>query len=57
MIKEYIGDGCYAAFDGNCIELTTETGLSVTNRIYLEPETFLSLVRFRDKCMGVIEDE
>lgn len=50
--KTYLGDGCYAEFDGFAIDLTTSNGLEVTNRIYLEPEVYLALVAFRQKCVG-----
>jgi hypothetical protein len=50
--KTYLGDGCYASFDGYAIELTTENGISTTNRICLEPEVYLALVRFRDRIFG-----
>jgi hypothetical protein len=44
--KEYLGDAVYAEFDrfGRII-LTTEDGISVTNRIVLEPEV---LAAFED---------
>ena len=44
--KEYLGDGAYVQFDGYGIDLTTEDGYSVTNRIYLEPEVWAALVRY-----------
>lgn len=43
----YIGDGCYAEFDGFAIVLTTSNGLKDTNRIVLEPEVFDALVNYR----------
>ncbi len=43
MNKSYIGDGCYAEWDGYGITLTTENGISVTNKIFLEPETLRAL--------------
>lgn len=45
-MKTYIGDGAYAEFDGYSIILTTENGISIQNRIVLEPEVYESLVRF-----------
>jgi hypothetical protein len=36
--KAYLGDGVYADFDGFAVVLTTEDGISVQNRIVLEPE-------------------
>jgi hypothetical protein len=35
--KEYLGDGLYATFDGWGIWLTAEDGVSVQNKVYLEP--------------------
>lgn len=46
MSKRYIGDGVYADFDGYGIVLTTEDGISVTNRIVVEPEVYDSLMQF-----------
>ena len=47
-MKEYLGDGVYADFDGRCIVLTTETedGRSVTNTIYLEGTVYEALKAF-----------
>lgn len=46
--KCYLGDGVYATRrDGDSrIELTTEDGISETNRIWLEPEVVEALKRF-----------
>ena len=41
--KKYIGDGVYVEFSDLGIDLTTENGLAVTNRIVLEPETWAHL--------------
>jgi hypothetical protein len=46
MIKTYLGDGVYAAFDGFSYVLTTEDGMRVTNEIVLEPEVYAGLVRW-----------
>ena len=46
--KTYLGDGAYAEFDGYGIVLTTENGISVTNRIVLEPDVYRSLAKFVD---------
>jgi hypothetical protein len=45
-MKRYIGDGVYAEYDGFGYWLTTENGVSVTNRIYLEPEVWEALKGF-----------
>ena len=36
--KQYLGDGAYVSFDGYAVVLTTEDGVSVTNRVVLEPQ-------------------
>lgn len=46
MAKTYLGDGCYVDYDGYALILTAEDGVSVTNRIVLEPEVYASLGRF-----------
>ena len=57
MKKTYLGDGVYAEIeqDGWFVVLTTENGVSVTNRIYMEPsvvrafEAWLAQVRAEAK--------
>lgn len=44
--KRYIGDGVYAEFDGFGIVLTTDNGISTTNRIVLEPDVYAALADF-----------
>lgn len=44
--KTYLGDGVYAEMAGDHVVLTTEDGIEVTNRIYLEPEVLAELVRY-----------
>lgn len=46
MSKAYLGDGCYVAFDGYALVLTTENGISETNRIVLEPEVYRALMAY-----------
>jgi len=41
--KSYLGDAVYADFDGWCVVLTTEDGIRVLNKIYLEPEVLQAL--------------
>ena len=44
MKKEYLGDAVYATIDDYaCLVITTEDGVSETNRIVLEPEVIVSL--------------
>ena len=48
--KEYLGDGVYAQRDLQWgIWLTTEDGINVTNKIYLEPEVYARLKQFVEK--------
>ena len=50
---DYLGDGVYAdTRDGYGIEVTTENGVEVSNKIYLEPEVFSALLRFAENKMG-----
>lgn len=47
--KAYIGDGVYADLDGFAVVLTTEDGISVQNRIVLEPEIVESLLLWLER--------
>lgn len=47
--KDYLGDGCYVAFDGYNLILTTENGIETTNTVVLEPEVYSSLLRFVER--------
>jgi hypothetical protein len=54
-LKTYIGDGIYADFDGYALILTTEDGITETNRIYVEPrewKTLQAYVRFLNGGTG-----
>lgn len=59
--KVYLGDGAYAAHDGDYVVLTTENGYCVTNTIYLEPEALSRFFRWygvedeRDDAADAIE--
>jgi hypothetical protein len=44
----YLGDAVYASFDGYQIWLVTTDGLSITNKIALEPPVFANLLMFRE---------
>jgi hypothetical protein len=44
--KTYLGDAVYLELEGDCLVLTTENGISVTNRIVLEPEVYRALLEF-----------
>jgi len=45
---EYVGDGCYACLvaETNTLWLETYNGVAVSERVALEPEAFVALVRF-----------
>ncbi len=44
--KRYLGDAVYAVIEYGVVVLTTEDGISSTNRIVLEPEVWFALKRF-----------
>jgi len=44
--KVYLGDAVYAQQADDGIWLTTEDGIHVTNRIFLEPAVLADLIRF-----------
>ena len=48
-MKAYLGDGAYVDFDGHGLILTAENGVTVTDRVYLEPEVWFALVRYVDE--------
>ena len=50
--KRYIGDAVYVDSDGYYIILTTEDGISATNRICLEPSTWRQLVAYVRELTG-----
>ena len=50
--KVYLGDSVYVAFEHPFVVLTTEDGVSVTNRILLEPEVTVALVDWLKQTFG-----
>lgn len=52
-MKSYLGDGTYVDFDGYSLVLTTEDGISVQNRIVLEPAVYQALVEYVRKLQEV----
>jgi len=44
--KTYLGDGVYAEIVDGSVLLTTEDGISVTNKIYLELEVVDALSKY-----------
>lgn len=51
VLKDYLGDGVYADFDGYAIILTTENGIETTNTIYLEPSVLAALEEYQQKLI------
>lgn len=47
--KEYLGDGVYIDSDGYQLILTTDTGLNVTNTIYLDAGVVRALIAYLDR--------
>ena len=47
--KTYLGDSVYAVVEGGVLVLTTENGLTGSNRIVLEPEVWGALLKFLAK--------
>jgi len=43
--KVYLGDAVYYEHDGYAVLLTTENGVAVTNRVYLEQEVLINFLR------------
>ena len=50
--KRYLGDGVYADYDGYHVVLTTEDGISTTNKICLDPNVMEALVDYIKKLNG-----
>ena len=55
-LKRDIGDAVYVDSDGYHIWLTTEDGISVTNRIALEPAVWDQLQRWYQQHFGPKEE-
>ena len=55
--KLYIGDGVYVKSDGYGLILTAENGMSVSNRIYLEPAVFKTLSDYANNLIGKEQNE
>jgi hypothetical protein len=43
---EYLGDAVYVSFDGYQLWLCTSNGLTITNKIALEPAVYENLLNF-----------
>jgi len=46
---EYLGDGAYVEWNRYAYVLYTSNGVERTNEIYLEPEHFRNLVKFKER--------
>ena len=58
MPKDYLGDGVYADWtDDGALMLTTEDGVSVQHRIYLELEVIAALQRFIQRGGGGLDEK
>lgn len=45
-LKDYLGDGAFAHYDGFNVWLTTEDGISETNTVCLEPEVLRAFIAY-----------
>lgn len=48
-LKDYLGDGVYADFNGYSIILTAENGIVATETIVLEPAVLKAFDRYRER--------
>lgn len=55
MDKVYLGDGCYAQYDGWMIRVFASNGMEDTNEVFLEPEVAKNLIQFVKKVMPHIK--
>ena len=55
-MEDYLGDGVYAEFDGYAITLKANDNKFPTDEIYLEPEIFMALIRFKNRCEKEIKN-
>jgi hypothetical protein len=56
-VKRYLGDGCYVDFDGFALWLTTEDGVSVQNRICLEPDVYHAFTEYVASLKMHVQDD
>jgi len=54
--KRYLGDGVYADFDGYSIILTSENGVQILDRIYLEPDVYNALTQYVEHLMPTVDE-
>lgn len=51
-MKEYLGDGVYVESAGFGIWITSENGIEVLDKIYLEPQVLAALDLYRKRLAG-----
>lgn len=44
--KVYLGDGVYVQYEDRALTLTSENGLQVLNRIVLEDDVYVALLKY-----------
>jgi hypothetical protein len=49
QLKSYIGDGVYVGHDGYHVWLYTDNGITVTNKIALDPEVLSNFLHWIEK--------
>jgi hypothetical protein len=54
--KQYLGDGVYVGVSGLGLVLTTENGISVTNKIVLEPEVLHGLMKYLERRRAAMRE-
>ncbi len=47
--KAYIGDGVYVELENDTVKLTSENGIQVLDKIYLEPSVLADFQRWIEK--------
>jgi len=55
--RKYLGDDAYIEFDGYHIVLTTGSGVTATNKIYMETEVFQKLVEYEKMLKKAIAEQ
>lgn len=53
-MKTYLGDGLYASFDGYHIWLTAENGISIQNKVAIEPAVYHALRNWVDRDLKAV---
>lgn len=56
MMKDYLGDGLYAEFDGYQIRLYADREYT-RHEVFLEPQVYLALTRFVERIKDAKQEE